>query len=610
MKKEQWDNQSIAELLENVSAAYTIADEEANKFKIIAYDRAATAIEHLTSEAKDLWDDKKLDEIPGVGGSIAGHLDELFRTGRVKHFEELTKGLPPSLFELLKLEGVGPKIAFKLSKVLRIKEKENALFLLKKAAEKGKIREIPGFGEDSEKRILAAVNTFLEKKRLVRRLFLFEADAVAEEISSYLKKNPGILEVSPLGSIRRRCATVGDIDIAVRTENPLLAIEKIKKMPLVTKTMSQGEKKVSVKIKNNLQIDFRISDSIGWGAMLQYFTGSKYHNIALRERALKKGWSLSEYGIKNVKSQMLNVKDKYKNLKLFRFSNEEKFYSFLGMKYIEPELRENSGEIEAALSNTLPQLVRFPDIKGDLHIHSDFHIETSHDVGASSMETVVKLAAEMNYQYIGFAEHNPSRSKHSEEQTLRILKKKNEYVLKRRGFWKKRFNIFVLNGLEIDIRPDGTLAVPEKAFDFLDFAIVSIHNVLKGEREKQTARVIKALSVHPKVKILGHPTGRLLNEREGSELNWEKIFDFCLKNRKIVEINAWPNRLDLPDVLVREAIKTKVRMIINTDSHSVEQLKFMPYGVGVARRGWAERKDIINTLPFTEFCKVIGTSVK
>jgi len=587
--KKQWTNQEVAELLRAVAAAYEVRN--ASKFKVIAYDRAATSVEHLTTEIKDLWDEGKINEIPGVGPSIAQHLDELFAKGQSSHFREVMKGLPPAMFELIKISGIGPKTAFKLCQSLKIWRKKGALERIKKAAEEGKIRRLPGFGEESERKIKEAVTQAKLKKKEKPRMLLPYAAELAKKIIAYLKSSPWVEDAQPLGSLRRQCATIGDIDIAVKTKKPKKVVAFFLKFPQIKQVLNQGEKKASVVLHNETQVDLRTQDAQTWGSMLQYFTGSKHHNIALREWAQKRGFSLSEYGIKKVKTG-----------KVIRTKTEEEFYRYLGLPWIPPELREDQGEIEAAQKNKLPKLVSIKDIKGDLHLHSDFDVEPSHDLGKDDMETMVKKAAQLGYQYLGFTEHNPSISQHTPQQIISILSRKKELVEKINRTCAKKLNIKVLNGLEVDILPDGRLALPEKAFALLDYVIASVHTSFHQPKKKMTQRILTALDF-PKVRFLGHPTGRKLEMREGYEVDWEKVFAKVLKNGQFLEVNAFPDRLDLPDFLVKEAIQHGVKLVVNTDAHQVEHMELMPYGVAVARRGWARKKDIVNTLPWKKFAK-------
>lgn len=586
-------NLQVAKLLRAVSAAYEIKGD--NRFKVVAYDEAATAIEHSTSEAKDLWDDDNLKSIPGVGESIAKHLDELFRTGKVKHFDHVLKGLPPAMFELLDVPGIGPKTAYKLTRALKIQEAKDALSRLKKAAEQGKIRRIEGFGEQSEKEILEHLR---EYKPASTRMLLPVAWELSQNLVNYMKKEKAVERIDPLGSLRRMVSTVGDIDLSVLTSEPGKVLKKFTNYPLVREAVAMGKNTARVILKNGMQIDLKTQKEEAYGALLQHFTGSKQHNIHLRELALKKGMSLSEYGILVKKGKKSETK---------KFSDEKGFYQFLGMEYIPPELREDNGEIEAALQGGLPKLVELTDIKGDLHVHSDFPIEPSHDLGVSSMKEMGKKAIDLGYEYLGFSEHNPSTSKHQDKQVLELLKRKSEAIAKLNYSIKENTqnnNFILLNGLEVDIKPNGKLALPEEAFKMLDYVIVSIHSSFDMDQKEMTRRVLRGLS-HPKAVIFGHPTGRKLGEREGYELDWDEILAFCKKENKYLEINAWPSRLDLPDSLVKTAVKMDVKMVINTDCHLVDQLDNIFYGVSVARRGWAKKEDIINTLPVKQLSDII-----
>jgi DNA polymerase (family 10) len=581
-----FSNQEISQLLRSMAAAYEIKGED--RFRIAAYERAAASVEHATSEVKDLWDDKKLGELAGIGAAIASHLDELFRTGKVKHFDQVFKDLPPAMFTLLDLPGVGAKTAYKLCLNLKIKEPKKALSQLRIAAKKGRIRTIEGFGEETEKTILKAIK---ELRSRSERILLPTASLLAEEILSWLKRSKAVERVETLGSLRRQVATVGDIDIAVASNQAKEVIKHFVVYPKKKRVLESGEAKASILLKGGQQVDLMVEPVEAFGALLQHFTGSKHHNIALREFALKKKMSLSEHGIK-------------KGGKLMKFKTEEEFYNFLSLDYIPPELRENTGEIEAAQARKLPKLIDLKDIKGDLHLHSNIPIEESHDPGTDTVEVMIEKAEALGYEYLGFTEHNPSISQHNEKQICNLLKAKKEKMEQINSSRTKKILKKVYNGLEVDIRPNGKLAIPDEAYKLLDYVIASIHSSFRMEKEEMTKRVLEGLSPE-KAKILGHPTGRLLGKREGYELDWEKIFEFCLKKKKWIEINAHPARLDLPDILVREAIKAGVKIIINTDSHAVEQMDLMSFGVSVAKRGWAEKKDIVNCLSYNRFAKTL-----
>lgn len=580
-------NTQIAELLRAVAASYQLKGAEKNRFRIIAYQRAADAIEHSSSELKDLWDDGKLKDVPGVGESIAAHLDELFRTGSSAHFEAVMKGLPKGMFELMEVPGIGAKTAYRLVTELEVKNLSD----LERAAKAGKIAKLEGFGDQSEADIVKSIE---EVKGRTKRQLLPYAASNAGLVIDWMLKNKFAKRVDPLGSLRRRASTVGDIDLAVASNHSKEVLGHFVKYPKKSRVLEQGDKSASITLPGDVQVDLMVQPPEAYGALLQHFTGSKHHNIALREYAIKHGMSLSEYGIK--------IRGK-----LNKYPTEEAFYRALGMEWIPPELREDSGEIEAALGHKLPELVEIGDIKGDLQIHSNFDIETSHDLGESSMEEIILEADKLGYEYIAFTEHNPSRSKHTEKESTELVKKKCEATDKiNYSFVKKHCKSVkkVFNSLEIDILPEGGLSVAEEALNFLDFALVSVHSSFRIERGAMTKRVLAALA-YPKVKIFAHPTGRKLNEREGVELNWSDIFSFCVKNNKFLEINAEPSRLDLPDMVVREAVKAGVKLTMGTDSHHKDSLKNMIFGVSVARRGWAEKKDIINCLGLKEFEKVI-----
>jgi len=590
------NNVEIAKLLRSVAAAYEIKDKVKNKFKFIAYARAADAVEHLSSEAKDLWDEGKLSEVSGIGESIASHLGEIFKTGKSIHFKKVFKGNPNAVFELVAVSGIGPRTAPVLVKQLKITEINSLGDLLKKA-KRGMIENLEGFGKDSQESIIASIKEIKGRKK---RHLLNYAMNVSEEIVAWMEKEKECLSINTLGSLRRKASTVGDIDIAVSTNKPKVIIEHFCKYKNANRVIEKGEHTASIVLPGNIQVDLMVQKPEGYGALLQHFTGSKHHNISLREHAnsLKPGLSLSEYGIRN-------LKDKSKKLK--EFEKEEEFYKYLGMEWIPPELREDMGEIDASINNKIPKLVELKDVKADLQIHSDFDIETSHDVGASSMKSIIKKANLLGYQYLAFTEHNPSHSKHNEKQIYDLIKSKSGVIEEINDTLpnnKRNSVIYVFNSLEVDILPSGDLPLSDRVLDLLDFALVSIHSSFRQSREEMTKRILNALS-HPKVKIFAHPTGRKLGEREGVEINWGKVFEYCANNNKWLEINADPMRLDLPDYLVKEAIDKGIHVTLGTDAHHIDHMDNMKYGVYVARRGWAKKADIVNTRSIEDFRKML-----
>lgn len=579
-------NQEIAKLLRTIAASYTIKNEKKFRFQIIAYQKAADAIEGASTELKDLFEEKKLDLLPGIGPSIKSHLEELFKTGKVAHFAWVTKSIPKSVFVLLDVPTFGPKKAYRLVKEFSLHDEKTVIEDVEKLAKEGKIANLEGFGEKSQEDILQAILEYKQGKSKTYRMTLPYATEIAEKMVSYLKESKAVIKAYPLGSLRRMAPTVGDIDIAVATRKPKEAIDHFILYPYKERTIEKGPTTASIVVSGGRQIDLMIQPPESFGSLLQHFTGSKDHNIHLRELALKKGLSLSEYGIK-------------KQGQMAKYATEEDFYRALGMNWIPPELRENTGEIELASAHKLPKLVALSDIKGDLHTHSDFPIEPSHDLGQDSMEEMLKKAQELGYSYLGFSEHNPSVSKHTKNQIYSILTKRK---IKIEQLNSSNKNIRVINLLEVDILADGNLAIDDKSASLQDAIIVSIHSAFSMSKNEMTKRIIKGLS-HPKAKILAHPTGRFINQRPGYELDWQVIFAFCKKHNKALEINGWPNRLDLPDMLVKEAITYGVKMVINTDTHNTQQLDLMRYGVAVARRGWAKKSDILNTLAYNDFIK-------
>jgi len=577
-------NEEIAKLLKSVAGAYAIKNEAKYRFQILAYQKAADAIEVSSKEVKDLLAENQLDKLPGIGESIKKHLAELFEKGEVKHFNDILEDVSPAIFPLLDIPSFGPKKAFKLVNAFDLKDPKTVIDKVYTLAKAGKIAPLDTFGEKSQAEIITAIDEYYLGKTKSARMVLPLAQEIADSVLEYLKKEKSVIEAYPLGSLRRKKSTIGDVDIAVASKNPQKVLAHFVNYPYKDRIIEKGDITASIVLSGNKQIDLMVLSPDQIGSLLQHFTGSKEHNVKLREYALKKGYSLSEKGIK------------LKDGTLKKFANEKDFYNFLGLDWIEPEMRENMGEIEAALRHELPKLVNLNDIKGDLHIHSDFPIDSSHDYGKDSMQTMIDKALSLGYEYIGFSEHNPSVGNHSESEIYKLLAERNKNIEQLK---KSNKNIRIINLLEVDILTSGKLALSDKCMNLLDLAIVSIHSSLKSSSEKLTKRILSGLS-HPKAKILAHPTGRLINQRNGYDANWEKIFEFIKKENKTLEINAWPTRLDLRDDLVFQAKKMGCKFIINTDSHANSHMDNMKYGVSVARRGWCEKKDILNTLSYSD----------
>jgi DNA polymerase (family 10) len=594
-------NNDIAKLLRNMEAAYLILNE--NRFKVIAYQRAAEAVEAESRDMTELWKSERLDEVIGLGPAIRTHLDELFSTGHAQHFDTVLKKIPPAVFSLLTVSGIGPKRAMTLVSTLGLDNPDTAVADLAKAASDGRIAQLPGFGEQSERAIAGNTALVLEGARKEKRVLLSFATEVAEELVAYLKREAPVVRIDVLGSLRRQLPTIGDIDLAVVTADPETVIDRFVDYPK-EKLIERGPTGASILLKNGMHVDLRIADGRSYGAMLQYFTGSKNHNVTLRSYALSKGVSLSEYGIKPVNGKKLPNNDHAEwneEKKLYEFADEDKFYSFIGLPHIPPELREDRGEISAARTNKLPKLVELSDIRGDLHMHTSYDLESSHDVGTATLTEMLDHAESLGYAYIGISDHNPSTGRHTDTETADIMRRRQEYYRKAWTAWaqKRRNPLHLFVMLEVDITPDGTLALPDAAFPFVDAVVVSVHSSFAMDRTAMTDRVIRALEANPKVRILGHPTGRLLTKREGYELDWERLFPVLKQRRIALEINASPYRLDVSDQIVMEAKHQKIGCVIDSDAHSLPDMDVMRYGVAVARRGWAEAGDIVNTLPKT-----------
>lgn len=572
-------NKEIVTILKEALASMEVKD--VNKFEIRAYQNAAAAIDNLTTSVFELWENNRLKEIPGVGTTLASHLDELFNTGTVKRFEELQSGLPQGMFSLIGIRGIGAKKALKLAMAFKLATREDAVEKLKLVAEAGKIRNLESFGEKSEQDILKAITETKMTKNEKQRLLLYQAEEIAERLINYIKECKAVLQVEALGSLRRRNSTVGDLDIAVSTNDSEQVIAHFMKFSEIEDNLGQGEKKARVVLKNDIQVDLRTSTPEAFGSMMQYFTGSKQHNVILRTYALEHGKSLSEYGIK--------FKDK-----LHEFADEEGFYKFVGLQYIPPELRSGKNEVETAHAHKIPQLIELSDLKGDLHTH------TNDSDGINSFEEMTAEAIRLGYEYYGVSDHAPSVQNRGYAEVAKIIKEKRAKIEK---FNKSQNKLKVLFGYEVNILADATLALPDELLKELDYVIASVHTSFTQDREKMTERLVKALE-NPYVTILGHPTGRLINEREACDVNWAKVFEAASANHKIIEINSQPNRLDLTDDLVKEALEYGIKFIISTDAHAIDQLHMMRYGVDVARRGWLTKESVVNQ-GMSEFLQAI-----
>ncbi len=571
----KWTNREIAALFYRIADILEIQGEIV--FKVVAYRRAADAIEHLGRDIRDIWqnDPKNLQTIPGVGKEISEKIDEILRTGHLKYYDKISKGIPEGIFELLAIPDVGPKTVARLWKELRITNAAK----LEKAARAGKLRGLKGFGARSEEKILAGIEA-ARRKKASTRVLLGAAHPFAQEIVDAMRAACGsvIQNIEPAGSLRRMKQTIGDLDILVSSNEPEKILDAFVRLPLVQQVNEKGTTKASIVAQNGLQVDLRVLEPGRWGSALQYFTGSKEHNVEVRQIALTQGLSLSEWGFKTVKGE-----------KEILTPREEDVYEKLGMTWIPPELREGTGEIAAAQKKKLPRLIELRDIKGDLQTHSTW------SDGSFSMEKMAEAARSRGLKYIGVTDHS---------QGLGIARGLTPERMKQQ--WKeidelnKRWNDFkILKSIEVEIRADGTLDMPDEILAQLDLVLASTHSTLKQPREKITARVVRALQ-HPYVDIFAHPTGRLINEREETALDLEQVFQVAKETGTILEIDGSPERLDLDDVRVRRAREVGVQIVIDSDAHSPDGFRGLFFGVAMARRGWLEAKDALNTLEWDE----------
>lgn len=586
-------NAEIAKILRGVAAAYAIK-KIGNVFQIRAYENAADSVEHSTAEIFDLWKEGELSKIPALGEKIQAYLGELFTKGEVKHFKELQTGISPVVFDLLGISGIGPKTAQKLGE-LGVKDLED----LKKKIKSGDL-VTKGFSAKIAQNIISSIRNMNQKDK---RMLLPYAWVQAGKVLEYLKKHPEVIDVHPLGSLRRMVATVGDLDFSVSSKNGKDVVEYFCSMPAVARVIEKGENSATVLLYSGIHVDLLVGQPQAYGALLQHFTGSKGHNIKLRTIANQKGYSLSEYGVKRVKSSELRVQSE----ETIQCSTEEELYGLLGMQTPPPEIREDTGEIEAALKHRLPPLISSADIKGDIHIHTNYPNENpSHGPGVHSIDEMVKKAISLGYEFIGISDHPPALGTVSKENIDIWVQKRTKFIQNTNLKMSKSFlsikSIRVLNGLEIDILRDGSLSVSDEALASLDYCIAGIHSGHHDSKEKITKRLLKAME-NPYVDIISHPTNRLLNERESSEADWDVIFQYAARNKKILEISAFPNRLDLRDDLVKRALGYGVKFVINTDSHQLSQMDNMRFGVGVARRGWVTKESVVNTWDWKKLTK-------
>ncbi|MBC7190057.1 DNA polymerase/3'-5' exonuclease PolX [Candidatus Aerophobetes bacterium] len=568
--KEKVDKKKICRILREMADFLAIKGE--NPFRIRAYHKAADAIEHLSGDLEEFLKKGKLSEVPGIGKGMVEKIEVILKTGTLPAYEEMKASFPPGLIEILSVPEIGPKTAKLLYEKMGIKNLEE----LEKAAKEGRLRSLFGMGAKKEENILRGIKLY---KTTSSRILLGKALPIVEEAISELRKKASsiIKDISPAGSLRRGKETVGDIDILATSSNPSSLMEAFTSLSFVREILAKGQTKSSILTDEGLQIDLRVVSPDCFGAAIQYFTGSKSHNIKLRERALRRGLKINEYGVFTTEGRRIAGE------------KEEDVYRVLDLSFIPPELREDRGEIEAAEKNMLPELLRREDIKGDLHVH------TKWTDGADDIEDMVEKARKMGYEYIAITDHSSSLKVAGGLEPDEILKQ----IEKIEKLNQKLKDIRILKGIEVNVKLDGSLDLPDEILSKLDVVIAAIHTGLKQEAELITKRAVKAIQ-HPLVHIFAHPSGRLLGEREASAIDLDRVLDVAEKEGVWLEINAQPDRLDLTDYWAMEAKKRKVKIVINTDAHSKDSLEFMRLGVITARRGWLEKRDVVNTLSLEE----------
>jgi len=561
---------------EVASVLYEIADLleiQGVEFKPRAYRKAAQNIEGLGTDIEELASQNKLEQIPGVGKAIAGKIKEYLESGRLRKLEELREQIPVDIRALTSVEGIGPKMVKTLYETLGIKTLDD----LERAAREGRIRQLKGFGEKVEQNILENIAVARGRQhRFLLGYILPEARRVLEILKPHVEK------IELAGSIRRRKETIGDIDILAVSSHPEKVMDIFTNMKNVEKVLAKGITKSSVRLDSGIQIDVRIVEKKSFGSALQYFTGSKEHNVAMRKIAIKQGCKLNEYGLFRGDAAVAGV-------------HEEEIYRTLGMQWIPPELRENRGEIEAAMAGNLPHLVAYEEVKGDLQMHTQW------SDGAHTIEEMVEAARHLGHRFIAITDHSGNLPVAGALDEKRLLEQAKEINSLR----EKYDDIHIFHGTEVNILKDGSIDMDARVLEELDVVLASIHSAFRMDEKSMTSRLIRAIE-NEVVDIIAHPTCRIIQKREPIKVDMTKVLEAARDNGVVLEINAYPERLDLNDVHVRMAVEIGVKLSIGTDAHQRKHLQFYEYGVAVARRGWAEKNDVINTYPVEKLERLFG----
>jgi len=561
-------NKEIAEIFSQVAQLLEIKGD--NPYRIRAYEKAAQTIEALGVDVEELAKKDRLTSIPGIGADLASKIQEILRTRTLSLLEELKKEIPPALLTFLQIPGLGPR------KVKAIYDKFGITTLeeLEKLCLEHKIARLPGFGFKTEENILKGIKLLKEKRG---RRPLGEILPYAEEIVELIKSKVPLENIAIAGSIRRRKETVKDIDVLITSNHPEKVMSFVANLPQVEEVIAFGETKTSVRLKIGIQMDVRVVPQNSWGAALAYFTGSKAHNIRVRELALEQGLKINEYGV-------------YRGEEWIAGRTEEEVYGALGLPWIPPELREDQGEIEAALEGRLPRLVEYHEVIGDAHVHSKY------SDGASSLEEIMSYAEKLGLSWVAVCDHSQGLKVAGGVPVEDLFKKKRHIG----ELNQKSKKVKLIFGAEVDINSDGTLDYPDEVLKEIDFVIAAIHTGFQQDEKQITERIISALK-HPLVQAIAHPTGRLINEREPYAVNLKEVFEAAKKYGKALEVNAYYKRLDLPDIYVRTARDMGIKLIIGTDAHFVDQMNYLSLGTAVARRGWCEKEDLLNAMSYEEF---------
>src|SRR5216683_2986864 len=575
------DNKAIAGLLYETADLLEIDGQDS--FRVRSYRNAAAAIEALPQQVADLIQEpKKLLEIQGIGRGMQANLVQLFKDGSIEAHSELLKKYRPSMLELLKIQGLGPKTIALIWSAYQVSDLEG----VEKLAREGKIRELPRMGEKHELKLLKAIEDY---RRVAGRFLLDTAEELAEKLVEHLLAAPGVEKVTPAGSLRRGRETVGDLDILVtgkgciEAESRQTLIEHLLRFPGLMDVIAQGENKVSFRHRNGMQVDVRLLPPESFGAAMQYFTGSKAHNVALRQRALKLGYTLNEYSLADLKTEQ-PVAGK----------TEEEIYATLKLDYISPELRENLGEIDAAEKHTLPRLISLEDLQGDVHMHT---VETD---GRNTIEEMAEAAKARGYKYMAITDHSKNLAfANGLDDTRAVghiqrIHKANENI----------DGITIFAGIEVDILADGDLDLSDDVLAQMDVVIASVHSVFNQEPAKMTDRLLRAIA-NPNTSIIGHPTGRLQLRRDAYQFDMDAILIAAAKHKVAMELNSYPDRLDLNDVHLRQAKQRGVKIVVNTDSHHTSHLEKIRYGILKSRSAWLTKDDVLNTLPVEQFGKAM-----